>query len=59
MGFGHDYSKTKMITAKTEKISLQYVDSKTNNSGGSYLLEVIPANLANTLMEGSDYWLMY
>lgn len=55
VGFGYDYSKTKKITNKTEKISLQYVDNDVNNVNGYYLLEVIWANLANTRMEGSNY----
>jgi hypothetical protein len=55
MGFGYDYSKTKKITAKTEKVSLQYVDSKINDATGSYLLEVIWVNLANTRMDSSNY----
>ena len=55
VGFGYDYSKTKKITNKTEKISLQYVDNDVKNTNGYYLLEVIWANLANTRMEGSNY----
>jgi hypothetical protein len=55
VGFGYDYSKTKKITNKTEKVSLQYVDSKSNDPNSSYQLEVIWANLANTRMEGSNY----
>lgn len=55
IGFGYDYSRTKKITIKTEKVTLQYVDSKTNDLHSPYLLEVIWANLGNTRMEGSNY----
>jgi hypothetical protein len=55
VGFGYDYSKTKSSTNKTEKVSLQYVDSKTNDQGIPYVLEVLWANLANTRMQGSNY----
>lgn len=55
IGFGFDYSKTKKATVKTEKVTLQYVDSKSNDQNSSYLLEVIWANLEGTRMEGSNY----
>ena len=55
VGFGYDYTKTKKTTNKTEKVSLQYVDPKTNDQGSPYLLEVLWANLENTRMEGSNY----
>ena len=55
VGFGYDYTKAKTTTNKTEKISLQYVDLKTNDQGNPYLLEILWANLENTRMEGSKY----
>jgi hypothetical protein len=55
LGAGFDYSKTKKITNKTEKVSLQYVDSKANDLNSSFLLEVIWVNLGNTRMQNSNY----
>jgi len=55
LGFGYDYTKTKDITDKTEKVSLQYVDNATNDPKSNYLVEVIWANLKNTRMERSNY----
>jgi hypothetical protein len=55
IGFGYDYTKTKTTTNKTEKISLQYVDSRTNDQATPYLLEVLWANLANTRMQSSNF----
>ena len=42
-------------TNKTEKVSVQYVDSKVNNPGTRYILEVLWANLVDTRMEGSNF----
>src|SRR5205085_2724082 len=50
IGFGFDYTRTKPVNNKMEKVTLQYVDLKTQNSHSPYLLEVIWANLANTRM---------
>jgi len=55
VGFGYDYTKTTTPTNKTERVSVQYVDSRTNDQGSPYLLEVLWANLANTRMEGSNF----
>ena len=55
LGFGYDYTKTKETTNKTEKISLQYVDNRTNDPKSNYIVEVIWANLKNTRMEHSNY----
>jgi hypothetical protein len=54
-GFGYDYTKTKKTGKKTEKVSLMYVDSRSDDPSGNYLLEVLWANLANTRMESSNY----
>ena len=55
VSFGYDYTKTKKVTKKTEKVSLQYVDAAVNNPNSYYELEVICANLLNTRMESSNY----
>jgi len=55
LGFGYDYTKVQKPNAKTEKVSLQYVDQQTDKSSVPYLLEVIWINLANTRMENSNY----
>jgi hypothetical protein len=55
IGFGYDYTRTKKVTNKTEKVTLQYVDLKTQDSHSPYLLEVIWANLQNTRMQDSSY----
>jgi len=55
VSFGYDYTKTKKVTKKTEKVSLQYVDAAVNNPNSYYELEVIWANLLNTRMESSNY----
>jgi len=55
VGFGYDYTKTTTPTNKTEKVSVQYVDSKVNNPGTRYILELLWANLADTRMQSSNY----
>jgi hypothetical protein len=55
IGFGYDYTRTKKVTNKTEKVTLQYVDLKPHDSHSPYLLEVIWANLVNTRMQDSSY----
>jgi hypothetical protein len=55
IGFGYDYTRTNKVTNKTEKVTLQYVDLKTQNAHNPYLLEVIWANLQNTRMQDSSY----
>lgn len=55
LGFGYDYTRSKKTTNKTEKVTLKYVDLKTQDSHSPYLLEIIWANLGNTRMEGSSY----
>jgi len=55
VGFGYDYTKTKSTNKKTEKVSLMYIDSRSNDPASNYLLEVLWANLKNTRMEGSNY----
>ena len=55
MGYGYNYTKTKSTNKKTEKVSLQYVDYKTNDPNSNYILEVLWANLSNTRMENSNY----
>ena len=54
-GFGYDYMKVKNASPKTEKVSLQYVDMQTGKNIGTYQLEVLWINLANTRMESSNY----
>ena len=55
VGYGYDYSKTKRITKKTEKTTLMYIDSRSDDPTSNYLLEVLWANLSNTRMESSSY----
>jgi len=55
VGFGYDYTKSKIPTQKIEKVTLQYVDAATNDPKTNYLLEVLWVNLKNTRMEGSNY----
>ncbi|HEY6978581.1 MAG TPA: hypothetical protein VH396_19920 [Chitinophagaceae bacterium] len=55
VGFGYDYTKPKTSANKTEKVSLQYVDSRVNNQGTPYILEVLWANLTDTRMQNSNY----
>jgi len=55
LGFGFDYSRTKKTTAKTEKVTLQYIDLNTHDSRNPFLLEVIWVNLGNTRMQNSSY----
>ena len=55
VGFGYDYTKTKSTNKKTEKVSLMYVDSRSDDPTGNYLLEVLWANLSNTRMQNSNY----
>jgi len=54
-GSGYEFTKTKKVTTKTEKIIVQYVDPDLKNSKAKYLLEVLWANLKNTRMEGSNF----
>jgi len=55
VGFGYDYTKTKSTNKKTEKVSLMYIDSRSDDPTGNYLLEVLWANLSNTRMQNSNY----
>jgi hypothetical protein len=55
VGFGYDYTKTKSTNKKTEKVSLMYVDSRSDDQPAIIFWKCCGRIFPNTRMQNSNY----